>query len=232
MANNFVNNLRAWWKRRRQSLSLRKRDHMRTPGSGFKFGLDLLFDDHYPITLVPHGKFIFDLRDENGDQIHYFEKDNVITLDAGIQAARLFRDSSETTNLKMLAIGTGATGAVNSPDAPDSRQRRLNGEISRKAFASTTFRDSGGNAVAYPTNIVDYTTSFGAAEAVGSLNEMGLIVPVSDNPATLNLNPNIFPTRDTTLDISSYDVLVNYLTFGVVNKPAGSVLTITWRLTF
>jgi hypothetical protein len=81
----------------------------------------------------------------------------VITLDAGILAAILFRDPSSRFGVYMLAVGTGATGAILSPDAPDARQRKLNAEIARKPFSSTTFRDASGNAVAIPTNIVDYT---------------------------------------------------------------------------
>jgi hypothetical protein len=43
---------------------------------------------------------------------------------------------------------------------------------------------------------------------------------------------DVFPARDTTVDLNDFDVLVNYLTFPVINKPNGSVLAITWRLTF
>jgi hypothetical protein len=148
-------------------------------------------------------------------------------------AARLFKDPLEPAHgINMLAVGTGATGAILSPDAPDPRQRKLNAEIARKTFSQTTFRDSGGTAVSYPTNIVDFTTTFGEAEAVGGLNEMGVVSTISDSPSTTNPNPNTFPTRDVTLDISNYDVQINYLTYGVISQPSASVLTITWRLTF
>ena len=100
------------------------------------------------------------------------------------------------------------------------------------SFASTTFRNPDGVAVSYPTNVVDFTTTFGEAEAVGPLNEMGLVSTVSDNPTVLNPNPNAYPTYDATLDITEYDVLLNYLTFSVVTKPSTAILTITWRLTF
>jgi len=180
------------------------------------------------------GRFIFDMRDaETDEQLVYFEKTNIITLDASIQAARLFKDNAEPNfGILMLAIGTGATGNILSPDAPDPRQRKLNAEISRKAFSSTSFRDSNGVAVAYPTNIVDLTTTFGPSEAVGPLNEMGLISPISANPLVLNPNPNNFPTYDATLDITPYDVLINDSQFGVVVKPGTANLILTWRLTF
>lgn len=180
------------------------------------------------------GVFIVDMRDaRTGEQLVYWERPQIITLDAGVMAARLFKDPSEPAHgINMLAVGTGATGALLSPNAPDNRQRKLNAEIARKAFTSTTFRDSLGNAVAYPTNIVDFTTTFGEAEAVGPLNEMGLVSTISSNPSILNPNPNTFPTRDTTVDLSDYDVLINYLTFACLAKPSTAVLTITWRLTF
>jgi hypothetical protein len=180
------------------------------------------------------GTVIFEFRDTvTGELTHRIEKKNVVTLDAGIHTARLYKDNAEPNyGAYMLAVGTGATGNLLSPDAADSKQRKLNTEIERKAFASTTFRTSSGVAVAYPTNIVDFTCQFLASEAVGALNEMGIISPISANPAVQNLNPNTFPTYDNTLDITTYDVLLNYLTFPVKSKLNTEILTITWRLTF
>jgi len=180
------------------------------------------------------GEVFIEMRDEaTGELLHKEHKQNVITLDAGILAAMLFRDpSSRPLGANMLAVGTGATGALLSPDAPDPRQRKLNSELTRKAWASEIFRDSNGNAVAIPTNIVDFTCTFAPAEAVGPLNEMGIVATISANPLITNPNPNNFPTRDTTVDVSLYDILVNYLTFGVLVKPNTASLSITWRITF
>jgi hypothetical protein len=181
---------------------------------------------------VPDGIFIFDLKDLDGNQLAYWEKPNLITLDAGILVARLVKDNLEPPHgINMLAVGTGATGAVLSPDSPDPKQRKLNGEIARKAFASSTFRDAGGNAVSIPTNIVDYTTTFGEGEAVGPLNEMGLLSTISNNPGTTNPNPDTFPTRDVTVDVTNYDMLLNYLPFAPISKPSAAILTLTWRIT-
>jgi hypothetical protein len=201
------------------------------PRSGFKMGMAMRYAD---FMRAAKGTFIFDMRDAaTGEQLHYFEKDNIITLDAGILAAILFKDpDSRTHGINMLAIGTGASGAVLSPDAPDSRQRKLNAEVARKAFVSTVFRDAGGNAVSIPTNVVDFTCTYGEAEAVGPLNEMCLFSTISANPLTLNLNPDTFPARLLTRDLTLYDVAANYLTFPVVSKPSTAVLSITWRLTF
>ena len=39
----------------------------------------------------------------------------------------------------IVAVGTGATGPVLNPDAPDPRQRHLNAEIARKANVSPAY---------------------------------------------------------------------------------------------
>jgi hypothetical protein len=178
------------------------------------------------------GTFIFDMRDaETGEQLHYFEKKNIITRDAGIAAASHFKGDL-TGGLKMLAVGTGATGALLSPDAPQAEQRALNNEIQRKAFSSTTYRNADGVAVSYPTNIVDYTATFAESEAVGALNEMALVVPASINPAVRNPILNGPTDYDATIDVRDFDLIVNYLTFACIAKPATAVLSLTWRLTF
>ncbi len=198
-------------------------------------GFDIQNEDSFRVGLHPaRGEVFFKMVDsKTGESLFEDHRKNVITLDASILAAMLFRDpSSRNFGANMLAVGTGATGPLLSPDAPDPRQRRLNAEISRKPFSSTVFRDGSGNAVAIPTNIVDFTTTFDEGEAVGPLNEMGIFSTESGNPLVQNLNPNIFPIRDTTVDVSDLDILMNYLTFGVLTKPATARLTLTWRITF
>jgi len=178
------------------------------------------------------GTLILEMRDaKTGEVLVYFEKDNTITLDAGLVSAAHYAGEL-TGGIKMLAVGTGATGNLLSPDAPQATQRKLNTEIARKAFSSWTYRTAAGVAVAYRTNIVDFTTTFGESEAVGALNEMALLCPFSVNP--LNKNPiNNGPTDyDPTIDTTGKDLIINYLTFSVVSKPSTAVLAITWRLTF
>jgi len=217
------------------------RETFNRANEGFKMNINLgLFQENVPMIRLAKGTFIFDMRDSRtGEQLAYWEKDNQITLDAGILAARLFRNSldpnpAQNNGLTMLAIGTGADGNILNPDAPQDTQRALNTEIARKAFASTQFRNGSGIAVAYPTNVVDFTTTYGEAEAVGPLDEMGLICSFSLNPLVLNPIPAIVSGAfyDPTFDVTGYDILVNYLTFGVVTKPSSAILTITWRLTF
>jgi len=207
-----------------------QRETFKKTKESMSLGFEILNKDNLTSFV---GEVFIEMVDTEGNLLHKEHKKNIITLDAGILAAILLRDPSSRSNgVNMLSVGTGATGAILSPDAPDSRQRKLNAEISRKTFSSTTFRDASGNAVAIPTNIVDFTCTFDEAEAVGPLNEMGLLSTISDNIAVSNPNPNTFPTRDVTLDLTLYDILVNYLTFSVITKPSTARLTITWRITF
>jgi hypothetical protein len=158
---------------------------------------------------------------------------NLVVLDGGVLAAMLFAaGATGTSGLTMLAVGTGATGPLLSPDAPDTRQRHLNAEIRRKPFSSVTFRTAAGAVSAVPTHVVDFTTIFGEGEAVGPLNEMGLMRTFYPSPALTKPVPSVFPVYDPTIDLTQYDIEVNYLTFSVVSKPSTSVLTLTWRLTF
>jgi hypothetical protein len=165
---------------------------------------------------------------------------NVYTLDGSLLASILFSGLYPTRSpITMLAVGTGATGTSLVPSVADQRQRRLNTEIARKEFASVLFRNPTTFAVStIPTNVVDFTTVYNEGEAVGALNEMGLVSPYDASPLSNyplldgNGDPVSFPDYDTTLDVTNYDILINYLTFPVINKPSNSVLAITWRLTF
>lgn len=208
-----------------------RKDRMNPPREAFKMGLGMMFHDGRP-GLVVEGHVFFEMRDaRSGRLLHKWDRKNLIVLDAGILVARLLKDPAEPAHgINMLAIGTGGTGALLSPDAPDPRQRKLNAEIERKAFSNITFRNEVGAAVSIPTNVIDFTVSFGEAEAVGPLNEMSLMSTISDNPGTKAPNPDSFPTRDTTVDLTQFDTIANYLSFAVVSKPSTAILTITWRI--
>jgi len=214
---------------------LRHDDNLGTPRQGLKLSSAIRYADALGGA---KGRFLIEMKDaRTGELLHYQEKDNIITRDGGILAAICF--ASGTTGapgISMLAIGTGATGPLLNPDAPTNVQRRLNNEIARKAFSSVTFRTAAGAAsLTGPTNIVDFTTTYNESEAVGPLNEMGLIRPLNPggSPAVPNLNGGLpFPSYDATVDVTTCDVLVNYLTFAVISKPSTAILTITWHLTF
>lgn len=209
------------------------RDHFNRPGEQARVAMGLNFADAL-VSGKARGRFIIHMEDvATGEVLHHLEKDNIITRDASILAAMLFVDpGSRPLGANMLAVGTGATGSLLSPDAPDNRQRKLNNEIERKAWSSTIWRNSSGAAVAIPTSVVDFTCVFDESEAVGPLNEMGIMATLSSNPLTLNPNPDSFPTYNTTRDLTTYDIQVNYLTFAVISKPSTARLTITWRITF
>lgn len=183
------------------------------------------------------GQVFIELTDEQGNLLDRRELDNVITLDGGILTARLFKNSlfpktDENNGVTMLAVGTGATGNLLNPDAPQETQRKLNTEIGRKPFSSTQYRNADGVAVAYPTNIVDFTATFGEGEAVGPLNEMAVISAYSSNPDIKNPINNGPTDYDPTIDVSYKDLLANYLTYSVITKPSTGRLAITWRFTF
>jgi hypothetical protein len=172
---------------------------------------------------------------KTGELQEYRELLNLVVLDASILIARLMKNNVEPPfGIYALAVGTGNVGwNPMSPPAATNTQRSLWSEIARKTFAVTQFINSGGLPVAIPTNVVDYTTTFAEAEAVGALDEMGLIGGnVSTNMSVRNpvLPPN--GAYNPTVDLTQFDTLVNYLTFAVINKPATSTLTIVWRLTF
>jgi hypothetical protein len=213
------------------------RENLRPARSGFKLGLAQRCTDAVPVARSWGRVFIKMWDARTGDLQVEHEVPNTVTLDASLLVAALTRDPNEPAHgINMLAVGTGALGAVLNPDKPTNEQRRLNNEIARKPFSETTFRDANGAAVAIRTNVVDYTTIFGESEAVGPLNEMGLLSTISDNVSVKNPNPNFAgqggQPYDPTVDTSEYDVLVNFLTFGVVVKPATSIFTVTWRLTY
>lgn len=213
------------------------RETLRPARSGFKLGLAQRCTDVVPLA-TKQGRVFIEMRDARTGELQLErEVENVVTLDASLLVAALTKDPEEPAHgINMLAVGTGALGAVLNPDKPTNEQRRLNNEIARKPFSETTFRDANGAAVAIRTNVVDFTTIFGESEAVGSLNEMGLLSTISDNVGVKHDNPNFAgqggEPYDPTIDTSEYDMLVNFLTFGVITKPATSILTITWRLTY
>lgn len=160
---------------------------------------------------------------------------NLVVLDASILIARLMKDNAEPPHgIFALAVGTGDSGwNPMAPPAPTNTQRSLFSEITRKTFSDTTFVDGAGVPVAFPTKVVDFTTTFTESEAVGPLVEMGLIGGnVSSNMSVRNPVTPPNGSYDPTVDLTNFDTLVNYLTFPVVNKPATSTFEITWRLSF
>lgn len=182
------------------------------------------------------GDVFLDLHDgKSGELQEHRELRNLVVLDASILIARLMKNNQEPPHgIFALAVGTGDVGwNPMSPPAATNTQRSLWSELARKTFASTAFVDAGGVPTAIPTHVVDFTTTFAEAEAVGPLDEMGLLGGNINSNMSIR-NPVMPPngSYNPTVDLTQFDTLVNYLTFPVINKPPTSTLTIVWRLTF
>ncbi len=207
----------------------------------------LLYRDQFPPL---KGEVFFLLRDASTGQLldrdgnptddeYTLHINNIIVRDASILVARLMKDNQEPANgAKALAVGTGDSGwNPLSPPAATIDQRKLENELARKTFSNTDFiynthatSPSPGSVAALPTNIVDFTTTFAEGEAVGPLVEMSLLG--GDVNANMSITNPITGAYDVTFDVTGFDMLINYLTFPVINKPATASLTITWRITF
>jgi len=206
----------------------------RAAGSTFKSALNNRHEEDARIKI--RGDVFFRMRDGKTGELQLEQvKRNLVVSDASILIARLVKDNAEPPKgAYVLAVGTGDSGwDPMSPPAPTITQRALYSEVTRKTFSTTQFIDGSALPVAYPTNIVDFTTIFTESEAVGPLVEMGLVGGNIDTNLAVK-NPVSPPngTYDPTVDLTSYETLINYLTFAVINKPATSTLEITWRLTF
>jgi hypothetical protein len=217
------------------------KDSFRKPvDSDLRCGMRLKYSD--VAELLYGGEIFWTLRDSaTGEIIDEGHFKNIVTLDASILVARLMKTPSAVPNVCepnygvfALAVGTGGVGwDPLDPPAATNTQRSLWNELARKQCSSSDFIDSGGGISGIPTNVVDFTTTFSEAEAVGALVEMGLLGgDVDSNMGVTNpiLPPNgIF---DPTVDVVGSDALTNYKTFPVINKPANSTLSFIWRLTF
>jgi dTDP-4-dehydrorhamnose 3,5-epimerase-like enzyme len=99
------------------------RDQFKRPGEVATVGMHL---PHSASMRPVKGEVFIEVVDAaSGEVLHKEHRQNVITLDAGILAAILLRDpSSRAHGFNMLSVGTGATGAILSPDAPDATATR------------------------------------------------------------------------------------------------------------
>lgn len=207
-----------------------RRPHERAPA----FAVRPFVEEDFRKAYYVRGDLIIELR-EKGLLLNRWEKQNLVVLDASILIARLMKDNQEPPHgIFALAVGTGQSGwNLQSPPAATNTQRALWSELARKTFSTTNFVDQNGIPASYPTNVVDFTTAFAEAEAVGPIVEMGLIGGnVNSNLSIRNpVSPPNGPYNPT-VDLTQFDTLVNYLSFPVINKPPTSTLTIVWRLTF
>lgn len=212
---------------------MRMTQAFRRAAAAFSASLGGTYTDQFQRGI--RGDVFFVLQDIQSGEEKFWERRNIVVKDASILIARLVKDSQEPPQgAYVLGVGTGDSGwdPMNPPAATDT-QRSLYAELTRKTFSSTTFVNGSGVPVAYPTNIVDFTTTLTESEAVGPLVEMGLLGGnISSNLSTKNPVTPPNGLYDDTVDLTQYETMINYLTFPVINKPATSTLTITWRLTF
>jgi len=201
---------------------------------GLQYEEDLRKGPGHPGYYI-RGDVFITLRDAETNEVQDArEVRNIVVLDASILIARLLKNSQEPPfGIFALAIGTGDVGwNPMSPPAATNTQRALYSELTRKTFSSTQFIDTNGLPSSIPTKVVDYTTVFTQSEAVGPLVEMGLIGGnISSNLAIKNPVSPPNGSYDPTVDLTTKETMVNYLCFPVINKPATSTMSITWRLT-
>ena len=187
------------------------------------------------------GEIFWKLEDKITGEIKEGEIKNVVTLDASILIARLLKTSATpiihqsepSFGILALAVGTGyVSWDLQDPPLPTITQRSLWNEIGRKQIATSQFVTSLGVPSGVPTNIIDLTTTFSESEAVGPITEMGLIG--GDLNANMSIRNPVLPPNgsyDSTVNLVGFDILVNYTTMQVINKPNTSSLSFTWRIT-
>ena len=194
--------------------------HVKQSGDQLK-GAGMQFQEEYRVPERVKGYIWAVLKHADGSE-ERFDFGNLVIEDASILVARLLMDKNDPVwGIKYLAIGTGDAGwDPQAPPAPVGTEHGLVNEIFRKTFTSVGFIDSGGAVTTTPTNVVDYITIFDQNEAVGSLMEMGLLGgdAISTPVAFANGGKNT-------------DTFFNIRRFAVINKPATSTLTFTWRIT-
>ncbi len=152
---------------------------------------------------------------DNGKLVYNYQKHNIIVNTASILIARLLKDNSEPENgISFLAVGSGNPGwDPFDPPAPTTSQTLLENEFFRKAIDLSTYVDpETGEPTSVETNIVDYSVTFGEAEAVGPIIEMSLF----GGDATASIDTG---------------TMVNWRTFPVINKTNSMTVTIIFRIT-
>jgi len=192
--------------------------------------MDATYKDEYAPS-GRSGRLIIKKKLDNGEYKVVLDEKNVITDDSSILIAWLIKSSTGPGGGAVaLAIGSGDPGwNMQSPPAAESTQRVLETEIFRKAITSSSFRDGDGDESEIPTNVIDLVTEFGEADAVGPWVEVAIVggnAPSGPNPGVSIV------AASGNASLANVDILLNYRTFAVINKPSGATFQITWRLQF
>ena len=215
---------------------MKMNERVRQAQDGVSIGLGQVRQEDTFGSYHIRGDVFITLRDATTGEVQdYREHRNLIVKDCSILIARLIKNNQEPPfGAYCLAAGTGDVGwNPMAPPAATVTQRALYSELARKTFSQTQFIDGDGVPTSIPTNIVDFTCTFSEGEAVGPLCEMGIIGGnVSTNLSVRNPVTPPNGSYDPTVDLTTKETLINFLSFPVINKPPTSTLTITWRLTF
>lgn len=216
------------------------RDTLRKAISRLSGRMGDLREEDFKSHLKIKGEVFWELRNTTTKETTKGHFKNIVVLDASILIARLLKGTGGSIvkvtepNFGIYALGVG-TGDVSwdpmNPPPATNTQRSLWNEIGRKKIQSSSFIDSSGNVSSIPTNVVDFTTVFSESEAVGPLVEMALLGgDISTNMAVTN--PILPPSGayDATYNVVGKDMMANYLTYPVINKPPTSTLSFTWRI--
>jgi hypothetical protein len=141
-------------------------------------------------------------------------KNLIVTKASVFMAKRMRGGTSWGAGIGYLEVGTGVgSGTTQSPQAESAAQTALRTPLLRKAITSWTCLDTDGDPTASDTNVVQYTTTFTEAEAIGAIVEMGM-----------------FGGDATTTNGSGF--MFNYKVFPVINKDDTMQLTIVWKVTY
>lgn len=165
-------------------------------------------------TRKPKGRLTLRL-EENGKVVREFVQNNIIVNTSSILIARLLKDPTEPSGgITYLAVGSGnSSWDAFDPPAPTTSQALLENEFYRKSISKSTFVDpQTGEPTTNKTNIVDYATSLSESEAVGAILELALF----GGEATSTINTG---------------TMINWRTFGVINKTNAMTLTVIFRIT-
>lgn len=140
---------------------------------------------------------------------------NLIVNKASVFMAKRMRPgTSWGAGITYLEVGTGVgTGTTQAPQPESPTQTALRVPLFRKLISSWTCLDTNGDPTSDDTNVVQYTTTFTEAEAVGALVEMGMFG--GDATAT-----------------TGSGMMFNYKVFPVINKDGTMQLTIVWKVTY
>lgn len=141
-------------------------------------------------------------------------KNLIVSKASQLMAKRMKPGASWGAGITHLEVGTGfGTGSTQAPQVESVSRTTLRVPLARKAITAWTYLDTAGQPTAEETNVLQLTTTFTEAEAIGAIVEMGLF------------------GGDADVALSS-GYMFNYKVFPVWNKQSGMQLTVMWKLTF